>query len=489
MDFTLRRRDIAVLCAIGTVFLPITFPLFIAAGVHAGKKAANERRRSRERIASIMEKVGRAAISPEFNTELQSAFDRAVAEPSFDTFTTLAVGLFAKQDLRGAHTFFTKAEELASHGGGNASTVPLPKRALVAYLHGLAVKPFPTCDYGVEHFKRAAQLLSDCAAGATFTFEVEGQQVPTISRVDALFQVAHSGLLDAHYPCGSGGSDTQQVLTSCLRSVREAIEAVLAIDATDMRAKLLHAFILFGLSDAENRELLELANDSVGEVIAWCRSVDEDVAEAEGVRIANACTLQVYTLIALGRYDDAREAVRAFDAEELGGPAKEHWTREALFEWASPGCDPSRLRSLLTRRWPNLADIAIAADSYGSGFHDFRAHVFATPTFCDFCMRWISPSSSAGGAFRCRECKFEVHGCCLERAKKQFCFSASAFHDPAIDETHTHVFIEHRMHRVRECVVCRSFIMIGRTGGQCQQCNCYAHKRCMSLTSAVHTPK
>eukprot|EP00697_Spironema_sp_BW2_P013570 gnl/Spiro4/3716_TR1816_c0_g1_i1.p1 gnl/Spiro4/3716_TR1816_c0_g1~~gnl/Spiro4/3716_TR1816_c0_g1_i1.p1 ORF type:complete len:597 (-),score=201.89 gnl/Spiro4/3716_TR1816_c0_g1_i1:84-1838(-) len=127
----------------------------------------------------------------------------------------------------------------------------------------------------------------------------------------------------------------------------------------------------------------------------------------------------------------------------------------------------------LTAPWPRLAPRLKTRVS--SLPHDFEAHYFATPSWCDHCHKFLKGVTRRQG-FICRRCKFQAHDACRNSVK--MCRVA--------EHSESHDFQETHFSTPTWCGTCRDFIygLFGKQGLRCSNCKLSIHRRCREVSTA-----
>ena len=527
MNFTISRREIVAAGVIAIVFSPVIIAGgILAAGPLAARQAYKHRkyRKQLERetmMGPFQQYMAQLGNTDELNEALQKLYDAAEKSPSYSTLCDLAFALVAIKDYSGALKFFDEAEKYAQGetDQGNFNVVATGK-----YFHAVAAQQLR--DFGksvellrqaLEFAQRAAdakQVVEDGSKGVTVEMarsqlayniylfsehygmykKLKGQAVePLTDDARIKFLAEAIGLLTKSIEEANGVEKVKPLFLRAMcswmthRAASEGYDDFMVRDEhvtsaeADLRAALA---IVQSQTPSAKQEFEEFSApekiDEGEQDMIVEGQVEEITCEVPECDIL-ALLAQV---VAVQNTPDALRESRKymFLARSSAGSKPhipgtfQHWLSKRLADDKRSEENNYWVKEI---RWPLRQD-TIADNRMTT--HKLYPHFFKSPTYCDFCMHWLGLQDG----YRCSECNYEIHAKgCHEKCKSHHCIETRSKHQRDPGTTHTHVFVKHRVHRIRDCVICCKFMMIGKTAAQCQGCNQYAHLDCLGPGSPV----
>ena len=525
MSFTLSRREIAAAGVIALVFSPIIIAGgILAAGPYAAHYAYHKRkyRKECERNAPMtpfQKYMAQLGSTEELNAALQKLHDTALKSPSYPALCDLAFALISLKDYNGALKVFDEGEQYVQGeiDRGNFNVVATGK-----YFHAVAAQQLRDFAKSVELLRQATDF-AERAAGVFGLFDDGSKGVNVeMARTHLAYNLYLFSEHHAMYKKLKGeaveplsADDRLKLLAEAILLLTKSVEEATGVDTVKplflraMCSWMIHLAASEKCNDfMVHDEHVASAERDLRDALSIVQSqspgakqdfdefsvpekfdTDEKDMIVEGLVDAITCEVPECDIFAL-----LAQVVAVRDTPEALREARKYLFLARPNEFSGPYI-PQRFDDWLAKRllddngrdamdwvkqvrWPLRYDSV--ADEYMT-HHNLEPHFFKSPTYCDYCMHWLGLQDG----YRCSQCNYEVHAKnCFEKCKTHYCLDTrSAYHREST--THTHVFVKHRVHRIRDCFVCKKFMMIGKTAAQCQGCNHYVHLDCLDAGSPI----
>lgn len=482
--------QLLVIGSICVVLSPILIPAGIVyGGVKLAEAAAVEVKQAKAAKRSLgkrLEAIRKYKPTPEHKEMLQALYDASAANrTSFQAKLDVAMCVFLASDFPGAAALLQEAIAL-----GMSTTDELVGSA--HYFLALCFQQMGFFPEAIRSFDDSIRLLQQ-----------QGKPCSTSGRAarlclsDALNAKAYAMYLDTLYSSPPPPSAGYEALISpdhvaALKAAEEVATAAIAAATVmepeeDMKAALfeVRALIRYRLffkaasEGGEEHQSKEFDVQSAQKALADASKALELEPSAELAFLKAHCLYLLRDVTGAGW-----AALRQASDLDLDGGLPD--------TFIDFDCITDLSLERLVRPWP----LPVSASGETVSPHDFEELRFSRPTWCDHCMKFVTPLQNIAKCFRCRVCEFSCHRECLAEASNKMCLrtmrkrampSGGGSGDvPPSTSAHHHAVVLRTMPVVHHCDWCRKFIMMLTDAYQCETCpKVFFHKECAKIATDV----
>jgi tetratricopeptide (TPR) repeat protein len=448
--FSVSNREACAILAFCVVFSPViavgAIGYGVGKGVVHGVKKTNEalkiashkhRRRARGVLAKQRNRAVDAVGDSIFQKYLQTAYEKAMASPSFETQAEYAIAIYASDDVLGAEQLMSTVWEMPLDG------VNPVRIGQIKYIHGIMLQQLGTYQGASQCFDRAAEIL--LAAGEDGTAEVrvgpDGvTEVPQVTLADVQNAQGYLRYILAMY--------AEKTQGGCIMIVTDTESETDNVDLVARRLQLLEESIVYynmSMKSARTPQGLPLHNRGLSKYYMACAvtPVDKSMLLDAMSDFEAAIAVESYEAVAVSMVMKAQSLFLLGKlAEAIESNIKAHELNPKLFD--AFGSFASRNSMVRHIRAENITEeqtdrvainIGITKEQFlqpwpapqfnrkAGALHEFLPIQLLYPTWCDGCMNFISLSDAmAQSCYQCKRCRMRVHDDCRQELSSKSCW-------------------------------------------------------------------